>query len=129
VDSRRIQNEPVDFGLDRLGAPRGVPGASASATEVDEFSALLKVAERRLSAVEARTSPSEDLADFIMPRLTQPTILQGGRSLAILEHLVTSVIPSLEESHQLRSLATAAIAAEITRRRDLLDRLHQGIAT
>jgi hypothetical protein len=129
VDSRRIQNEPVDFGLDRLGPPTGVPGADAGASEVDEFSALLKVAERRLSAVEARTSPSEDLADFIMPRLTQPAILQGGRSLAILEHLVTSVIPSLEESHQLRSLATAAIAAEITRRRDLLDRLHQGIAT
>jgi hypothetical protein len=106
-----------------------VPGASTNATEVDEFSAVLKVAERRLSAVEARTSPNEDLADFIMPRLTQPAILQGGRSLAILEHLVTSVIPSFEESHQLRSLATAAIAAEISRRRDLLDRLHQGIAT
>jgi hypothetical protein len=129
VDSRRIQNDPVDIGLDRLGPPRGEPDAGANAAEVDEFSALLKVAERRLSAVEARTSPSEDLADFIMPRLTQPAILQGGRSLAILEHLVTSVIPSLEESHQLRSLATAAIAAEITRRRDLLDRLHQGIAT
>jgi hypothetical protein len=128
VDSRRIQNQPVDFGLDRLGAPRSEPDAGANAAEVDEFSALVKVAER-LSAVEARTSPSEDLEDFIMPRLTQPAVLQGGRSLAILEHLVAAVIPSLEESHQLRSLATAAIAAEITRRRDLLDRLHQGIAT
>lgn len=129
MDSRRIQNEPVEFGLDRLDPPTGVPSTGASAAEVDEFSALLKVAERRLSAVEARTSPNEDLADFIMPRLTRPAILQGGRSLAILEHLVAAVIPSLEESHQLRSLATAAIAAEITRRRDLLDRLHQGIAT
>ena len=129
MDSRRIQNEPVDIGLDRLDPPRGETDTGAHAAEIDEFSTLLKVAERRLSAVEARTSPSEDLADFITPRLTQPAILQGGRSLAILEHLVTSVIPSLQESHLLRSLATAAIAAEISRRRELLDRLHQGIAT
>jgi hypothetical protein len=129
VDSRRIQNEPADGGLDRLSAPRVERDAGANTAGVEEFTALLKVAEGGVSAFAARTSPGEDLADFIMPRLTKPAILQGGRSLAILEHLVTSVIPTLAESQQLRSLATAAIAAEIARRRDLLDRLHQGIAT
>jgi hypothetical protein len=129
VDSRRIQNEPADVGLDRLSPPGAEPDAGANAAGFEEFTALLKVAEGRVSGLAARTSPSEDLADFIMPRLSQPAILQGGRSLAILEHLVTAVIPTFEESHQLRSLAMAVIAAEITRRRDLLDRLHRGIAT
>ena len=126
MDSRRIQNEAADVGLDRLSSPAAEPDVAAAA---EEFTALLKVAERRRSGSAARTSPSEDLADFIMPRLTQPAILQGGRSLEILEHLVTAVIPTFEGNHQLRSLATAVIAAEITRRRDLLDRLHRGIAT
>jgi hypothetical protein len=128
VESRRIENEPANVGLDRLSPSRAVPDADANVAGVEEFTAFLKVGEGRVSALTVRTSPSEDLADFIMPRLTQPAILQGGRSLAILEHLVTAVIPTFEESNQLRSLATAVISAEITRRRELLNRLHQGIA-
>jgi hypothetical protein len=47
--------------------------------------------------------------------------------VSILEQLATSILPNLEDGEELRALAGALIADEITRHRDLLTRLHNGI--
>jgi hypothetical protein len=62
-----------------------------------------------------------------MPKIFDPTVLQSERSVSILEQLATSILPNLEDGEELRALAGALIADEITRHRDLLTRLHNGI--
>ncbi|HLK82471.1 MAG TPA: hypothetical protein VKT99_13410 [Xanthobacteraceae bacterium] len=92
-----------------------------------EFETLIGVAGRRASPAAIR-SPHQCIVDFVMPRISDPTIFQGGRSISILEQLASEILPHLEESDELRSLAGAIIADEIARHRELLIRLHSGIA-
>jgi hypothetical protein len=72
-------------------------------------------------------SPHQWIADFVEPRITDPALLQSGRSLSVLERLASNIIPALDESEELRSLAGAIIADEIERHRELAARLHGGI--
>jgi hypothetical protein len=72
-------------------------------------------------------SPHQWIADFVEPRITDPALLQSGRSLSILERLASHIIPALDESEELRSLAGAIISDEIERHRELAARLHGGI--
>jgi hypothetical protein len=60
--------------------------------------------------------------------ISDPTVFQGDRPVSILQRLASDVLPNLEESEELRSLAGALIADEIERHRNLLTRLHDGIA-
>jgi hypothetical protein len=133
VESPKIQRELPALGVSRTdGLERVGPLAqkppSADATWLNDLKSLPEIVERRGSAAEARTSPQADIADFIMPKLAEPGILQGGRALGILEHLIADIIPTFQDSHELRALAEAVIATEINRRRALLEQLHRGIA-
>jgi hypothetical protein len=137
VVSRKIDGDVGRLGdVDRLGEaarardverrPRlqPVPGKAAS-----ELTTLADVEDGRTSATRKRASPSDDIADFITPKLAEPAILQSGRALGILEHLIRDIVPTLAASKEFREFATAAVATEIARRRHLLARLHRGIAT
>ena len=92
-----------------------------------DFETLIGIAGRRASAAAIR-SPHQCIVDFVMPRISDPTIFQGGRSISILEQLASDILPHLEESDELLSLAGAVIADELARHRELLTRLHTGIA-
>jgi hypothetical protein len=97
-----------------------------AAAEIEEFAALMGA--NRLSLFASRSGPAEDLADFIMPKLGRPAVLQSGRALEILEELVGAILPTFNDSQEFQSVATAVVRSEIARRRDLQDRLHQGIS-
>jgi hypothetical protein len=92
-----------------------------------EFEKLIDIAGRRASAT-APGSPHQCIVDFVMPLISDPTLFQGSRSISILERLAADILPNLEESEELRSLAGAVIADEIERHRELLMRLHSSIA-
>lgn len=65
----------------------------------------------------ARQSLDEILIDFVMPRITDPVILR--RSIAILQHCITDIVPRLEGGDQLKGLARALMLDEIERHREL----------
>jgi hypothetical protein len=72
-------------------------------------------------------SLDDALIDFVMPRIPEPAILR--RSVSILQHCVTQLVPGLEGGEQLKSLAKTLMQDEIERHRELLDRLQGGIET
>jgi hypothetical protein len=91
-----------------------------------DFEALVGMVGDRTS-IPAR-SPEAYIVDFIEPRMSDPSAFLGGRSLSILERLVSDIIPTFDDSEELRSLAGAVIADEIERHRELATRVHSGIA-
>ena len=65
----------------------------------------------------------EALADFVVPRISEPAILSSDHRLAILQDL----LPRLDQ-RDAHALAAAVIRDEIARQRHLLSLLQQGIA-
>lgn len=91
------------------------------------FEELVNDAARRDRPIAPR-SPRQLVADFVEPRISDPTPFLGGRSLSILERLASEILPNLDESEELRSLAGDIIADEIDRHRELLMRLQSDAA-
>jgi hypothetical protein len=64
------------------------------------------------------------LAEFIIPRISEPEILGSDRRLLILQDL----LPRLDQKTAGHALAAAVIRDEIARQRHLLSLLQKGIA-
>jgi hypothetical protein len=139
MSTGRIEGDRRDMAL--AGTTPTTPGAIANTKPVGttvtaprpadprEFEALISITGRRAAAAAAAIrSPHQCIVDFVMPRISDPTIFQGGRSISILEQLASDILPNLDESSELRSLAGAIIADEIARHRELQTRIHAGIA-
>jgi hypothetical protein len=112
-----------------LGAGKGsetIPGAGAEPPGYLEFETLVNNAVRR--NLMGSRSPRQMVADFVEPWISDPTPFLGGRALSILERLASDIIPTLDESDELRALAGAIIADEIERHRELAMRLQDEIA-
>lgn len=76
------------------------------------------------SAGATGKSLDEILAEFVMPEIPEPAILR--RSVPILHHFITEVVPDLEGGEPLRALARTLMEDEIERHRELLGRLQGG---
>jgi len=138
MSTGRIESDHRDVALASTAPPARVapaeikppgttPNAAPKPASPRDFETLISIAGRRASAGTGR-SPHQCIVDFVMPRISDPTVFQGGRSISILEQLASDILPNLEENDELRSLAGAVIADEIARHRELLMRLHSGIA-
>jgi hypothetical protein len=119
--------QPTEAAPAEIKAKDAAAIAAAKPAFYREFEKLIDIASRRASAA-ATGSPHQCIVDFVMPLISDPTAFQGSRSISILERLAADILPNLEESEELRSLAGAVIADEIARHRELLMRLHSGIA-
>jgi len=126
----RIRDERRGFAVEQPGPQSEETLKKPDAVEIQDFAEFLHTtAPLFLEDPRAeRNSPSQDIADFIMPKLAEPGLLQAGRSLIILEELMGTILPTFEDSEEFQSVATAVIHSEITRRRDLQERLHRGIS-
>ncbi len=134
MDGGRIESERLGLALDRIGQrapgptaevrPLETRPAAAKRTTPEDLEVFVDPAEQR-----AANSPRRHIADFIAPRISDPTVLQSERLVPILEHLVSGTLPNLKDGEELRALAGALIADEIARHRYLLTRLHSGIAS
>ncbi|MFD2052130.1 hypothetical protein ACFSQT_31315 [Mesorhizobium calcicola] len=82
-------------------------------------------AEFQPSAGAAGESLDEILSNFVMPGIPEPAILR--RSVPILQHFITNLVPDLEGGEQLKTLARTLMEDEIERHRDLLGRMQEGI--
>lgn len=107
----------------------GVNKAAARAREADAPSSSDRAASADFQSSSGAAGKSLDdaLIDFVMPRIPEPAILR--RSVSILQHCVTHLVPDLEGGEQLKSLARTLMQDEIERHRELLGRLQGGIET
>lgn len=105
-------------GVDQ-GTKRAQETKSAAAAERPE------TAEFQASRDAAGESLDDILINFVMPAIPEPAILR--RSVPILQHFITNLVPDLEGGEQLKTLARALIEGEIERHRDLLGRMQEGI--
>jgi hypothetical protein len=126
----RIRSERRGLTVEQPGPQPEETLKKPGAAETREFAEFLQTTSPSFfeDPPAERNSPSQDIADFIMPRLAEPSLLQAGRSLMILEELMGTIIPRFDDSEEFQSVATAVIHSEITRRRDLQERLHRGIS-
>jgi hypothetical protein len=124
----RIRYERPSLPVERSSLQPGKPVERPDAVTIPEFPEFLRVAgsSDQQDRVAGRNSPSEDIADFVTPRLKESAVLHGTRSLAIFEELVGAVIPTFKGG--LGPVAMKVIHGEIARRRDLQERLHRGIS-
>jgi hypothetical protein len=140
--TRRVEGEHYDIAIangvaqvqDVLATRDAVAQVSPSEIVTDpeaigylDFETLVEMLGRRTTGAPSR-SPRQWIADFVAPIVADPALFQGGRSLSILERLASDIIPYLDESEELRSLAGDIIADEIERHRELATRLQSGIA-
>jgi hypothetical protein len=125
--SKKIQGERLDVVFGRLRQSDGVerPEAVVPPKEFFPIGDGDSVEERRTEESESLES---DLVDFTIPRITEPSIFHASRSISLLEHFLDDLLPNLDESEELRVLAARVIGDEISRQREVLNRLQAGIA-
>lgn len=125
--AKKIQGERLDVVFSRLKHPDGAerPDDVAPPKEFTAIAGSDSIEERR---AEEHDSLEADIVDFTIPRITEPGIFNANRSIALLEHFLDDLLPNLDESEELRVLAARVISDEISRQRDVLDRLQAGIA-
>lgn len=66
---------------------------------------------------------TEDLADLVMPQIADPEIFQSAQYTAILDELVSDVLPEIEEDVEVRGLVAVLLTEELDRHRSLQRRL------
>ncbi|WP_295806564.1 hypothetical protein [uncultured Nitratireductor sp.] len=74
---------------------------------------------------DRKRSPDELLADFVAPETPNVEVLE--RSVPILEHFVTEMVPELRGGKELHEMATTLLAEEIERHQYLLRRMQGGV--
>jgi hypothetical protein len=121
--ARNVEGERLDVVLERLRQPGEVDQTALP----EAFSAILGAAGADDRATHGR-SLETDLIDFTIPRISEPGIFHASRSISLLEHFLNDLLPTLDESEELRTLAAKVIGDEISRQRDILERLQAGIA-
>lgn len=114
INRRRMNG--VDKAASRTQGTKSADGAQKAET-----------AEFHPSQGKAGKSLDEILTEFVMPSIPEPAILR--RSVPILQHFVTHLVPDLEGGEQLKTLAKTLMEDEIERHRDLLGRMQEGIET
>lgn len=110
IERRRLN------GINRAKAKGSNPASGAEGLETEAFQGP--------PAGTGGKSLDEILAEFVMPEIPEPAILR--RSVPILHHFITEVVPDLEGGEPLRALARTLMEDEIERHRELLGRLQGG---
>jgi hypothetical protein len=124
--AKKIEGDRLDVALAKL-RQSGETGPAGAAAAPEEFAKILNagIDERK---TQDHTSLESEIVDFTIPRITEAGIFQPGKSIALLEHFLDDLLPTLDESEELRVLAARVISDEISRQRDVLERLHDGLA-
>ena len=123
MDNRRIDRAQLDRVEPR--APQGVAGDTAIVSfedrvvESPEFAQRIAAALRERKGTVGKATLRELVGELVKPAVADPQILSGDRAIAILEQLLTTVLPQLKESEEFHLLASTVVGEEIERRRHL----------
>ena len=128
MDNRRIERAQVDRTESR--APQGVAGpVKDRAVDAPEFARQIAAARHERKGTIAQAILHELVTEFVKPVLADPQILSSDRSIAILEQLLTAVLPQLKESEEFNRLASTVLGEELEQRRHLRARRLEDTAT
>ena len=128
MDNRRIERTQLDR-PDPL-APDGIGGpAHDRAVDSPEFARQIAAALHERKGTVGKAILRELVSEFVKPIVSDPQILSSDRAIAILEQLLTSVLPQLKESEEFNRLATTVLGDEIEQRRNLRARRLEDTAT
>ena len=115
---------------DRTGAAKGLDGsrqaqdaATPAATTAGVYGAYTG-----LGTASPISPLQQEMLEYVMPKIADPSILQPSRALPLLRALLSDVLPALDGNENAQQLAATVIGNEISRSRELLDRLHQGLS-
>jgi hypothetical protein len=118
MDNRRIERTQLDR-PDPL-APEGVAGpAKDRAVDPPEFARQIAAALHERKGTVGQAILRELVTEFVKPIVSDPQILSTDRAIAILEQLLTTVLPQLKESEEFNRLAKTVLGEEIEQRRHL----------
>lgn len=128
MDNRRIERAQVDRTESR--APQGVGGpVKDRAVDAPEFARQIAAALHERKGTVAKAILHDLVTEFVKPVISDPQILSSDRSIAILEQLLTAVLPQLKESEEFNRLASTVLGEELEQRRHLRARRLEDTAT
>lgn len=128
MDNRRIERSQLDRPESR--AQEGVAGpVNDRAVDPPEFARQIAAALHERKGTVGKAILRELVSEFVKPIVADPQILSSDRAIAILEQLLTSVLPQLKESEEFNRLATTVLGEEIEQRRHLRARRLEDTAT
>ena len=131
MDNRRI--ERADLAESR--GTQGVAGSTATvpvsdkAVDASAFARQIAEAQRDRKGSVGKAILRELVTEFIKPVVADPQILSNDRAIAILEQLLTAVLPQLKETEEFNRLASSVLGEEIEQRRNLRARRLEDTAT
>ena len=118
MDNRRIERTQLDRPESR--APDGIGGPfKDGAVDPLEFARQIAAALHERKGTVGKAVLGELVAEFVKPIVADPQILSTDRAIAILEQLLTTVLPQLKESEEFNRLAKSVLGEEIEQRRNL----------
>ena len=118
MDNRRIERAELDR-PDPL-APEGVVGPAKDwAVDPPEFARQIAAALHERHGTVGKAVLHELITEFVKPVVADPQILSTDRAIAILEQLLTAVLPRLKESEEFNRLASTVLGEEIEQRKVL----------
>jgi hypothetical protein len=118
MDNRRIERTPLDRTESRT--PEGIGGlGSDKAVDSPEFARQIAAAIHERKGTVGEAVLRELVSEFVKPIVSDPQILSTERAIAILDQLLTTVLPQLKESEEFNRLAKTVLGEEIEQRRNL----------
>ena len=118
MENRRIDRAQLDRTDSR--AREGVAGpVKDRAVDPPEFARQIAAAIHERKGTVGEAILRELVTEFVRPIVSDPQILSTDRAIAILDQLLTTVLPRLKESEEFNRLAKSVLGEEIEQRRNL----------
>lgn len=122
-------NEPLrPVTIDRQRLDRALTEAAKRADPVSR--SLIEAFEnavrlRRRGSLAHGASLRGEIDQLTMPEITDPGIFGNERSMNLLDHVITAILPNLDANEDVTSIAKAMLEEEIDRRRELQARIDE----
>jgi hypothetical protein len=128
MNDRRIDRAQLDRTETR--APQGLSDPlKGRAVDSPEFARQIAAALHERHGTVGKAVLRELVTEFVKPVVADPQILSTDRAIAILERLLTAVLPQLKESEEFNRLASTVLGEEIEQRKVLRVRCLEDTAT
>ena len=128
MNDRRIDRTQLDRTETR--APQGLSDPlKGRAVDSPEFARQIAAALHERHGTVGKAVLRELVTEFVKPVVADPQILSTDRAIAILEQLLTAVLPQLKESEEFNRLASTVLGEEIEQRKVLRVRCLEDTAT
>jgi len=128
MNDRRIDRAQLDRTESR--APQGLSDPlKGRAVDSPEFARQIAAALHERHGTVGKAVLRELVTEFVKPVVADPQILSTDRAIAILERLLTAVLPQLKESEEFNRLASTVLGEEIEQRKVLRVRCLEDTAT